>query len=221
MIPKGDERITPYQSDTLMKGDPDLVYRASDLQELREILSYCDQNVIPVTFSGSRTCLTGASVALEGLLIAMERCKRLIDIGLDPETKRPQATAQPGILLGEFQKKVEEAGYFYPPDPTSRNEVQLGGTVATNATGEDSLLYGPTRRYIRRLKVMLASGRELEIIRKIPYRGPTKNTAGYWLSGDPIDALGAGAARVIWTAVEGMPAYSDPGAAIPDRLRAV
>src|SRR3990167_2691505 len=117
----------------------------------------------------------------------MEQCNRVIDIGVDPVTKRPRATAEPGILLGDFQRQVAEAGFFYPPDPTSRDEAQLGGKSGTNATGEDSLLYGPTRRYVRRLKLLQADGRTIEVVRKKPYRGPTKNSAGYYLKGDPIE----------------------------------
>lgn len=187
MISRGDDRITPYLSDTLMRGDPDLVYRARDLKDLREILRYCHENRIPVTFCGNRTSLTGASVATEGLLVSVESWDRLLDLRINSKTGRSQAIVQPGILLGDLQRHLAQEGFFYPPDPTSRNEAQLGGTVGTNATGEDSLLYGPTRRYVSGLKLLLADGRELEMIRQQPYRGPTKNRAGYCLERDPIE----------------------------------
>lgn len=187
MIPRGDDRITPYTTDVLYHGEPDWVYRARDFKDLQEILRYCDQEKIPVTVSGSRTALTGAGIAEEGILVAMEKKNRLLEIGLDPVTKVPSATAEPGILLGEFQRQIREAGYFYPPDPTSRNDAQLGGTIGTNATGEDALLYGPTRKYVRRLKILKANGEEIILERKQPYRGSVKNRAGYFLGGDLID----------------------------------
>lgn len=188
MIPKGDDRITPYLSDTLVRGDPDLVYRARDTKDLQQILGFCHLEKIPVTVSGSRTGLTGSGVAMNGLLIAMERRAKLLDIGI-AKTGRPVATAEPGILLGDFQRQVAQAGYFYPPDPTSRDDAQLGGTIGTNATGEDSLLYGPTRKYVRRLKILRADGTEQVMERSRPYQGSTKNLAGYYLEGDPIDLL--------------------------------
>ncbi len=187
MIPKGDERITPYLTDTLFRGDPDWVYRARDTQDLSEILRSCSGNRIPVTVCGGRTGLAGGAMPAGGLLVAMEGKNRLLDISADPSS--PQATAEAGILLGDFQRQIADTGFSYPPDPTSRFEAQLGGTVATNATGEDSLLYGPTRRYIRRLKFLKADGSGQTIERKIPYRGPTKNFGGYCLTGDPIDLL--------------------------------
>ncbi|MBI2082914.1 MAG: FAD-binding oxidoreductase [Deltaproteobacteria bacterium] len=181
MIPRGDQRIGPYLSDTVVQGDPELVYRARDSQDLTEILKYCHQEKIPVTFCGSQTSLTGSSVAFGGLLVWMGHRDRVLDI------EKNQATAESGILLGQFQRQIEEAGCFYPPDPTSRHEAQLGGTVGTNAAGEDCLLYGSTRDYVRRLKLFKADGTEIVIERKLPFNGPHKGRGGYCLDGDPID----------------------------------
>jgi D-lactate dehydrogenase (cytochrome) len=53
---------------------------------------------------------------------------------------------------------------LYPPDPTERG-CFLGGTVSTNASGARTFKYGPTRTYIQRLKMVLASGEVLELRR--------------------------------------------------------
>jgi D-lactate dehydrogenase (cytochrome) len=83
--------------------------------------------------------------------------------------------------------------------------ASLGGTVATNASGARTFRYGPTRDWVRGLRVMLAHGEFLDIPRgiyfasangrfriadsggrdyhlKVPgYRSPcTKNTAGFF-----------------------------------------
>lgn len=187
MIPRGDDRIGPYLSDTLVQGDPDLVYRVRDSQELREILVYCDREKIPVTVCGSQTSLTGSSVAFGGLLVSMANCEKILNIEKNPITGRFQATTESGIFLGQFQEQLAERGFFYPPDPTSRYEARLGGTVGTNAAGEDGLLYGSTRDYVRRLKVLKADGTELVIERKLSFNGPHKGRGGYCLDGDPID----------------------------------
>ncbi|MBI4373608.1 MAG: FAD-dependent oxidoreductase, partial [Deltaproteobacteria bacterium] len=161
MIPRGDDRIASFRSDTLVEGDPDLVYRARDLGDLKEILKFGHVKKIPITIAGNQTSLTGSSIAFGGLLIWMGFRARLLSIEKNRTSNRMEATAEPGVILGSFQKSVDEAGYFYPPDPTSRFEVQLGGTVGTNASGEDGLLYGSTRDYIRRLKILKADGTEL------------------------------------------------------------
>ncbi|NVM25848.1 MAG: FAD-binding protein, partial [Desulfobacterales bacterium] len=65
-----------------------------------------------------------------------------------------------------FLKRYKEspAIYFYPPDPTETGAA-LGGTVATNASGARTYKYGATRNWVRRIRVMLASGEVLEIPR--------------------------------------------------------
>ena len=185
---KGDERMTPYLEDVVLKGDPDAVVRARDLQDIQNILEYCHYHKIPVTFAGGQTSLTGSSVALNGLLIATQKMDHILDISFDHQRKTTMARVEPGIVLGEFQRAVADQGLYYPPDPTSRFEAFLGSTVATNATGEDTFLYGATRHYIDHLKVILATGKILELHRPHGSRGdPCKNLGGYSLKKDPID----------------------------------
>ncbi len=186
MIFKGDDRTLGYRSDIVLEGDPDALYRARDLRDLREILVACDRQGIPVTFCGARTSLTGASVALSGLLVATEKMDRILDIC--EEGTRTVAVAEPGIVLADFQERLRGEGWFYPPDPTSRDQALLGATVATNASGEDSLLYGPTRCHVRALKILLTSGEEITLTRPDGSRPVReKNCAGFYLNGDLID----------------------------------
>jgi D-lactate dehydrogenase (cytochrome) len=58
----------------------------------------------------------------------------------------------------------KDAPHHYPVDPTERG-ASIGGTVATNASGARSFKYGPTRNWVRRIRVMLASGDVLDITR--------------------------------------------------------
>ena len=53
---------------------------------------------------------------------------------------------------------------LYPPDPTERG-CFLGGTVATNASGSRTFKYGPTRKYVERLKIALATGDVIDLRR--------------------------------------------------------
>jgi len=62
------------------------------------------------------------------------------------------------------QYRESPATYFYPPDPTEMGAA-LGGTVSTNASGARTYRYGPTRNWVRWIRVMLASGEVLEIPR--------------------------------------------------------
>lgn len=195
LIHRGDARITPYVSDVVMTGDPDAVYRPSNTHELQEVVAYCNAHRIPITPAGNQTSLTGSSVALNGLLISTEKLDRLIDIDTsDPE--HPRAIVEPGIFLADLQDTLIANGFHYPPDPTSRREARLGGTIATNANGEDSLLYGGTRHHIHALTVMKSDGTLHTLTRqKDTQLERCKNRAGYLLNldangkPDPLDLV--------------------------------
>jgi len=190
LLRPGDPGYASYTGDVVLEGHPDAVVRPEGEEEIREILAAASADGIPVTAAGGQTSLTGSSVAEEGILLATERMDRFVDLAPDAITGRMTATAEPGIFLGDFQRLLEAQGWFYPPDPTSRNEARLGATVATNATGEDSLLYGPTRRWVRALRVVTAGG-DVRELRRSPASHPAeeKATAGYYQGGETIDLL--------------------------------
>lgn len=183
LILAGDERIESYQEDTMMRGSADAVLRARDVQEIAEVLRYCHAQKIPVTFCGSQTSMTGASVAESGILISTENLTRVLDIG------KNFAVAEPGITITELKKAVAEKGGFYPPAPTSQDDARIGATVSTNATGEDSFQYGTTRKYIRAIKVLMADGTKKTFTRAPNEKFPDElNRAGYFPnSQNPID----------------------------------
>ena len=183
-----NEAYEGYREDVVLKGNPEAVLRPKDKFELQRIIKLCAQHEIPFTACGSQTSVTGASVAQRGILISMEKFK-------DFETPRDRADgtatvkAQPGVLLGDFQQEMEAQGWHYPPDPTSWEEVQLGVSIATNATGENSFYYGSSRNYVLGLEIILPNG-DLKSLRR--QRNPLelsreKNRAGYLLGEEEID----------------------------------
>jgi len=185
-----DAGYASYTADVVLDGHPDAVLRPQNEPEVTRALTEAHRHGIPVTAAGGRTSLTGSSVALEGWLLATSGMNRFLDLRSDPITKGKVAVAEPGLFLGDLQRTVEAQGWFYPPDPTSRNEACLGATVATNATGEDTLRYGPTRRWIRELRVVMADG-SVRTVRRSPESRPKeeKATAGYFLNGEEIDLV--------------------------------
>ena len=113
---------------------------------------------------------------------------------------------EPAVLIEQLKKSCEEKNLFYTYDPTEQTAF-VGGTIATNASGARSFRYGPTRKYVKRLTVVLADGSclslqrgdimakgrvmEFEAGRKhyrvgLPsYKMPqTKNSAGYYIKND-------------------------------------
>jgi len=91
------------------------------------------------------------------------------------------------VPLADLQAAAARSKQFYPPDPTETS-ASLGGNISTNASGSRSYKYGSTRRWVERLRVVLADGRVMDVARgdaidfdpgAIPLPQVTKNTAGY------------------------------------------
>jgi FAD/FMN-containing dehydrogenase len=137
---------------------------------------------VPVTLAGAGTGVTGARVPLGGWVLSLEKLKRL-------EIHSGYAIAGPGVLLRDLHAAAQASGQFYPPDPTETS-ASVGGTIATNASGSRSFRYGATRRWVERLRVVLAGGQLMDVARgetidfnpgETPLPHVNKNTAGYLL----------------------------------------
>lgn len=177
-------------------------------EEVAEILAEANAKKVPVTISGARTGTVGGAVPFGGYLVSLEKFNSIKSIDKEKLT----AAVGAGVVLNDFQKAVEAESLFYPPDPTEWS-CQLGGTVATNASGARSFKYGATRDFVKRIEVVLADGEIADLRRgeniskngvvsfktrsgktvsaKLPtYLRPDvrKNVTGYYSAGD-TDAI--------------------------------
>ena len=192
----------------------------------------------PLTVAGARTGIVGGAVPIGSrAVLAMERLSRILSVRYDEERQAFFARVEAGVVLADFQEALrntplrdvpwaDEASrraagrlltgsgrrLFYPVDPTETS-AQIGGTVATNASGARTYHYGATREWVEAVTVVLASGEVLTLRRSevkaegralvlraadgretrlcIPTAAmprTTKHTAGYWLRAD-MDAV--------------------------------
>jgi D-lactate dehydrogenase (cytochrome) len=162
MIIKTDlDLIKPYTLDSSnMSGVADKVIIPENIQELKDSLIECNKKNIPVTFSAAGTGLTGGKTPLEGIIISTEKFDQIINV----DKVKKSITIEPGVIFSEMDKLLQENSLFYPPNPTETNST-LGGNVATNASGARTFKYGSTRDFVKRLKMILINGDEIEIKR--------------------------------------------------------
>jgi glycolate oxidase len=158
---------------------PEAVARPESADDVRELLRRATADGMPVTAAGNQTSTTGASITDRGVLLSLRGMDRILEI--DPE--RRVAVVEPGVLLGDLNRAAGAHALHFAPDPTSMDDVTVGGAVACNASGARSLLYGPTRAHVRALDVALASGDTITVRRS----GLDKNTAGYAFAQEPVD----------------------------------
>ncbi|MBT8336957.1 MAG: FAD-binding oxidoreductase [Gemmatimonadetes bacterium] len=163
-----------------LRQPPARLARPAETRETLEVLRQAAVEGWTVTAAGAQTSTTGASVADEGgTLLSTARLDRIIDI----DTGALRARVEPGVIIGDLNRALAPEGLFFPPDPTSENEATVGGAVACNASGARTLRYGPTRHYVRGLRVALADGSVVDLVRP----ALEKNTVGYLPAQDPVD----------------------------------
>lgn len=164
LIKSTTDEIESFLSDAsfIRDGYADRVVLPESVEEVSEILAEASRERTPVTISGAGTGTVGGRVAFGGIVLATDRLNRIKRIVRDESGGR--GVAEAGVILADYQRAVESEGLLYPPDPTERG-CFLGGTVATNASGARTFKYGPTRNYVSRLKVVLASGEVLDLKR--------------------------------------------------------
>ena len=143
-------------------GFAERVMLPESVEEVSEILASANRDRIPVTVSGAGTGTVGGRVAFGGIVLATDKLNYLKSIV--HEEHGGFAAVEAGVILSDLQRAVDQEGLLYPPDPTERG-CFIGGTVATNASGARTFKYGPTRNYVRALKVVLASGEVLDLRR--------------------------------------------------------
>jgi glycolate oxidase len=149
---------------------PDVLVDVLTTEEVSKIMKYAYENMIPVVARGSGTGLVGASVPINGgIMINMTRMNKIIEIDEENLT----LTLEPGVLLMEISKFVEEYDLFYPPDPGEKSAT-IAGNINTNAGGMRAVKYGVTRDYIRGLEIVLPNGKILNVGGKV-----VKNSSGY------------------------------------------
>jgi D-lactate dehydrogenase (cytochrome) len=146
----------------IREGHAERVVLPESVEEVSEILASANRDRVPVTVSGAGTGTVGGRVAFGGIVLATDKLNRIKQIV--HEGQGGFAVVEPGVILSDLQRAVDDEGLLYPPDPTERG-CFIGGNVATNASGARTFKYGPTRNYIRRVKVVLASGDVLDLRR--------------------------------------------------------
>src|SRR5215813_1195909 len=153
--------MRPYETDglTAYRCLPMVVVLPSTTEQVSRILAYCQGEGIKVVPRGAGTSLSGGALPLaDGVLLGMAKFNRIVEIDYDNRC----AVVQPGVTNLAITKAVEQAGFYYAPDPSSQIACTIGGNVAENSGGVHCLKYGLTTNNILGIEMVLMDG---EVIR--------------------------------------------------------
>jgi glycolate oxidase subunit GlcD len=195
--------LTDATESRSLRGRADAIALPTNARQVAEIVRWCYDHDVPIIPRGGGTGFTGGAVPLDGgVVLSLENLKKIRH--LDPGLWR--AAVEAGVVTADLRRRARENGLFFPPDPGSAEQSQLGGNIATNAGGPHAFKYGVTGAWITGLEFVLAPG---ELVR---VGGPIrKDVAGYDLKSLVIGSEGTlGIVTAAW--VKMIPA---PEAALP------
>jgi glycolate oxidase len=150
-----------YESDglTAYRQLPLVVVLPSTVAQIGAVLRYCKAEGIKIVPRGAGTSLSGGALPLaDGVLLGMAKFNRILEIDYDNRC----VVVQPGVTNLAISKAVEDAGFYYAPDPSSQIACTIGGNVAENSGGVHCLKYGLTTNNLLGIEVVLMDG---EVVR--------------------------------------------------------
>lgn len=122
--------------------------------ELSAVIAIAANNKIPVLPRGAGSSLAGQAIGAALIIDTTKHLTRIIEIDPDQRT----AQIEPGVILERLNRAAEIHGLMFGPDPASAERATMGGSIANNATGAHSILYGMAADHLIAAHVVLADG---------------------------------------------------------------
>jgi glycolate oxidase len=137
---------------------PEAVIKPRRQEDIGVVLEIANEHRVPVTVRGRGTTLTGSAAPVFGGwvldLLTLNRIKIDVTAGM--------ADVGCGATTGDVQRAAHAEGWFYPPDPSSKEFCTIGGNIACNAGGMHGGKYGVTRDFVVALRGFLPTGEYVE-----------------------------------------------------------
>ena len=167
----------PYCEDwrRLYRGRTPAVLRPATTREVADAVRLCAVSGVPIVPQGGNTSMVGgAAVSEDGseIVLSLSRMARVRQI--DPVDMTMEIEA--GVTLKAAQEAAAEAGCLLPLSISSEGSAQIGGVLASNAGGNNTVRYGNARDLVLGLEVVLPDGQVWNGLRRLH-----KDNTGYCL----------------------------------------
>ncbi len=167
----------PYAEDwrRLYQGRTQAVIRPANAGEVASVVRLCADAGVPVVPQGGNTSMVGGATPSEDggqIVVSLARLNRLRAV--DPVDLT--MTIEAGATLKAAQVAADDAGCLLPLSIGSEGTAQVGGILATNAGGNNTVRYGNARDLVLGLEVVLPDGEIWDGLRRL-----RKDNTGYCL----------------------------------------
>jgi FAD/FMN-containing dehydrogenase/Fe-S oxidoreductase len=113
-------------------------------------------NALKLTPRGGGTGTNGQSLT-DGISVDLSRHMNAI---LEINAEEGWARVQAGVVKDQLNAAVAANGLFFAPELSPSNRATIGGMIATDASGQGSVLYGKTRDHVMELRAVFMDGTE-------------------------------------------------------------
>lgn len=124
------------------------------LDDLPAIVEIAARHHVPLLARGAGSSLAGQAIGCALIIDCSRHLRRILD--LNPEERT--ATVEPGLVLTGLNRAAVAHGLTFGPDPASAERATIGGSIANNASGAHSILYGMAADHLLAAEVVLADG---------------------------------------------------------------
>jgi FAD/FMN-containing dehydrogenase len=167
----------PYAEDwrRLYQGRTSAVVRPGSTAELAAVVALCARSGTPIVPQGGNTSMVGGAVPNEDgseLILSTARLNRIRALDAADMTM----TVEAGVTLKAAQLAAAEQGCLLPLSISSEGTAQIGGVLAVNAGGNNTVRYGNARDLVLGLEVVLPDGTVWNGLRRL-----RKDNTGYCL----------------------------------------
>ncbi len=157
------KHLVEYSHDTsLYEVMPEAILAPRNSKDIQAAVHFVNENrhaypTLSLTARGAGTDMSGAAVSNSLILDMTAHFNKIT--GLETNYLH----TQPGVFMRDIDPVLNKAGWMLGCVPASRALCTIGGMVANNSGGEQSLRHGNTERWVRELKVVLADGNEYTV----------------------------------------------------------
>ncbi len=150
-----------YDADGLSsyRQTPLAVVLPTNVEQIASVMRWCKHNEVKIVPRGAGTSLSGGATPLaDGILLSLGKFNKILDIDYENRC----VVTQPGVTNLGITHAVEDAGFYYAPDPSSQIACSIGGNIAENSGGVHCLKYGLTTNNVLGVEIVTMEG---EVIR--------------------------------------------------------
>jgi FAD/FMN-containing dehydrogenase/Fe-S oxidoreductase len=123
-------------------------------EDLRRLILFAHEDGIPLIPRAAGTSLAGQCVG-SGLVVDVGRFMNKV-LEIDPAGRT--ARVQPGVIRDDLNRMLAEHRLFFAPETSTSSRCMLGGMLANNSCGSNSIRYGTTREHVVELELLFVDG---------------------------------------------------------------